>query len=589
MARSALLIAVFYMVYAMIPILMGQSAGVNFNFPQFRSCNTSDILCVNDATISRHEVHLTNITNPHYKLTNKTSGRVVYSQTISLSSLDSFTTDFQFVLKYYNHSPNVYPYGGISFFMTSKEMATSAHSVNSFSGLPGNGSLSVGVVAVEFYSNNKVYTDVGGYRPNPTLNYTNLNAPLNDRTLWHARIDYNWVVVIWRLFAIVMRLQSSSEQTCEDNEIEIDRLVDQGPSRYKLEDLKAGTDNFSETLKLGQGGFGGVYKGVIGEANEVVAIKRVSQGSRQGLKEFISEISIVSRVRHRNLVQLFGWCHEKGELILVYEYMSNGSLDKHLFIKGDSPPLHWSRRYQIALEIACGLLYLHEEWDHCIVHRDVKSSNVMLDNNFNAKLGDFGLARILEHNCLSQTTMAAGTLGYMAPESVTTGRTSPESNVYSFGAVALEFATGRRAVDKSLQEHNMRVVEWVWDLYGQGKVLEAADEKLNEEYERLEMEQLIGIGLWCSHPDPVARPKMRQVVKSLKLEDRVPNLPPEIPVPTYTTFHGANLSVPSSFRTEPTHALPSFASISQSVNSSQVSSCSYSSTAPIAVHFQKEA
>ncbi|GLJ29194.1 hypothetical protein SUGI_0575790 [Cryptomeria japonica] len=200
MARSALLIAVFYMVYAMIPILMGQSAGVNFSFPQFRSCNTSDILCVNDATMSRHEVHLTNITNPHYKLTNKTSGRVVYSQTISLSSLDSFTTDFQFVLKYYNHSPNVYPYGGISFFMTSKEMATSAHSVNSFSGLPGNGSLSVGVVAVEFYSNNKVYTDVGGYRPNPTLNYTNLNAPLNDRTLWHARIDYNCIKKYLQIF-----------------------------------------------------------------------------------------------------------------------------------------------------------------------------------------------------------------------------------------------------------------------------------------------------------------------------------------------------------------------------------------------------
>ncbi|GLJ29196.1 hypothetical protein SUGI_0575850 [Cryptomeria japonica] len=118
----------------------------------------------------------------------------------------------------------------------------------------------------------------------------------------------------------------------------------------------------------------------------------------------------------------------------------------------------------------------------------------------------------------------------------------------------------------------MRVVEWVWDLYGQGKGLEAADEKLNGEYERSEMEQLIGIGLWCSHPDQVARPKMRQVVKSLKVEDRVPNLPPEIPVPTYTAFHGANLSVPSSFRTEPTHELPSLASISQSGNSSQVSS-----------------
>ncbi|XP_057832260.2 L-type lectin-domain containing receptor kinase IX.1-like [Cryptomeria japonica] len=661
-SNIAQLIGVFCVLCALntlsIPICMAESAGVNFGFNEFTRCNTSNILCVNDATISGHKVHLTNNTN--VQVSNNTSGRIVYNQTIGISSIASFTTDIQFAMKYYNLSRDDQGGEGIAFFMASKEIATIARSADYYSGLPGNGyKLSPKMVGVEFYCyiyNCSIYTDVAGYLPSESYNKTYLNQTLNDGALWNSRIEYNdiekylqifltnasktsmsqkdlvfafpfdfskylpdnlvvgisasaqnssqthtilsWsfntkaktrksstkiiivtivgvfcclagALMIWKLFSIgkKRRLESRSRQTCENDEIEISMLVDQGPCRYKLEDLKAGTNNFSETQKLGQGGFGGVYKGVTGEANEVVAIKRISQGSRQGMKEFISEISIVSRVRHRNLVQLLGWCHEKGELLLVYEYMSNGSLDKHLFSKGASPPLQWSHRYRIALEIACGLLYLHEEWDQCIVHRDIKSSNVMLDGNFNAKLGDFGLARMLEHNRLSQTTIAAGTFGYLAPECVITGRTSPESDVYSFGAVALEIATGKRIVDERLQEHNMRLVEWVWDLYGQGKILEAADEKLNGEHEGAEMEQLIGIGLWCSHPDPLARPKIRQVVKLLKLEDRVPNLPQEIPVPTYAAFHGADFSVPSSFTMETSNALPS-----QSGNSSQVSS-----------------
>ncbi|KAF6166736.1 hypothetical protein GIB67_005612 [Kingdonia uniflora] len=213
-----------------------------------------------------------------------------------------------------------------------------------------------------------------------------------------------------------------------------------GPKRFSYNELVGATNNFSEEGKLGEGGFGGVYKGFVGDLNLDVAVKRVSRGSKQGRKEYISEVKIISRVRHRNLVQLLGWCHERGELILVYEYMPNGSLDAHLF--GKKYMLTWVVRHKIALGLASALLYLHEEWEQCVVHRDIKSSNVMLDSSFNAKLGDFGLARLVDHESGLQTTMLAGTMGYLAPECVTTGRSSKESDVYSFELLLLKFPVG---------------------------------------------------------------------------------------------------------------------------------------------------
>ncbi|KAH9304303.1 hypothetical protein KI387_008707 [Taxus chinensis] len=358
-------------------------------------------------------------------------------------------------------------------------------------------------------------------------------------------------LLFWGYFAFVKRKKLASFRRQELADMDLDRILHHIPKRFSMDDLIAGTNNFSETGKLGQGGFGGVYKCILSKTNEIVAVKRIKEGSRQGIKEFISEVSIVSRVRHRNLVQLLGWCHEREQLLLVYEYMPNGSLDKHLFVRyeeeeeGSFPVLQWSLRYKIAREIASALLYLHEEWDQCVVHRDVKSSNVMLDSNFSAKLGDFGLARLLNHDHLAQTTQAAGTLGYLAPECVAWGKTSRESDVYSFGAVALELASGKRAVDMSLLEFGMRIVVWAWDLYGKGRVLEAADMKLNGEFERVEMEQLIVAGLWCSHPDATSRPKMRQVLKLLNFEATPPHLPQEIPVASYNaqiSLSGPSLS-----------------------------------------------
>ncbi|KAK9217556.1 hypothetical protein WN943_006183 [Citrus x changshan-huyou] len=148
-----------------------------------------------------------------------------------------------------------------------------------------------------------------------------------------------------------------------------------GPRKYSYKELSQATNNFSDEQKLGQGGFGGVYKGISGETNAYVAVKRVSKGSKQGIKEYASEVKVISRLRHRNLVQLLGWCHEKNELLLVYEFMPNGSLDSHHF--EENRFLTWELRYKIAQDLAAGLLYLQEEWDQCVLHRDIKSSNIM--------------------------------------------------------------------------------------------------------------------------------------------------------------------------------------------------------------------
>ncbi|KAJ7943772.1 putative Kinase [Quillaja saponaria] len=172
--------------------------------------------------------------------------------------------------------------------------------------------------------------------------------------------------------------------------------------------------------------------------------------------EYTTEVKTISRLRHRNLVQLIGWCHDGGEFHLVYEYMPNGSLDYHLF--RNKNPLAWTVRHKISLGLASALLYLHEEWEQCVVHRDIKSSNIMLDSNFNVKLGDFGLARLMDHELGPKTTGLAGTLGYLAPEYVTTCRASKESDIYSFGIVALEIATGKKSIDP---REDKGLVEWV--------------------------------------------------------------------------------------------------------------------------------
>ncbi|PSS21466.1 Legume lectin domain protein [Actinidia chinensis var. chinensis] len=321
-------------------------------------------------------------------------------------------------------------------------------------------------------------------------------------------------------------------------DIVVDAVIDDddfgggtGPRRFTFREMILAMNNFSEEGKLGEGGFGGVYKGLLRNMKVEMAVKRFSRGSKQGKKEYVSEVKIISRLRHRNLVQLVGWCHEQGGFLLVYEFMPNGSLDSHLF--GGKSKLTWVVRYKIALGLATALLYLHEEWEQCVVHKDIKSSNVMLDSNYNAKLGDFSLARLVDYESGSQTTVLASTMGYLALEYVTTGKASKESNVCSFGVVALELVYGRRPVELKVEPSRVLLIEWVWNLYGQGQILEAADKSLTTEYNENQLERLMVVGLWCCHADHIMRPSIRQVINVLNFEAPLPSLPSKKPVPIY--------------------------------------------------------
>ncbi|CAL9168183.1 unnamed protein product [Musa hybrid cultivar] len=295
------------------------------------------------------------------------------------------------------------------------------------------------------------------------------------------------------------------------------------PKRIPYQELVRTTTNFSEEGKLGEGGFGSVYKGNLDGLD--VAIKRISKDSKQGRKEYVSEVKIINRLRHRNLVRLIGWCHARGEFLLVYEFMPNGNLNSHLYRSEN--PLAWPARHKIALGLASALFYLHEECEPYVVHRDVKPSNVMLDSAFNAKLGDFGLARLVDHDCGLRTTNLAGTLPYMAPEYLHNGTASKESDVYSFGIVALEIACGRRPMEAML------LAAWVWELHGRGAVLEAADKRLNGNFTEAQMERLMVVGLWCAHPDQTLRPSIKQAINVLNSEAPLPKLPPRRPRPVY--------------------------------------------------------
>lgn len=294
-----------------------------------------------------------------------------------------------------------------------------------------------------------------------------------------------------------------------------------GPRKFKLRDVKRATHNFDRKCLLGQGGFGAVYRGVLSNKT-LVAVKRVSENSNQGEQEFMAEVMIISRLRHKNLVRLLGWCHEDGELLLIYDLMPNGSLDKWIFEKdAKHEVLDWHHRCKIVSGVASALLYLHEECEQQVIHRDLKASNIMLDCDYNARLGDFGLARLIEHNKNSYTTNAiAGTPGYIAPEYFHTGRATTESDVFSFGAVALEVACGRRP----RTDAQAYLVDWVWGLYREDRLLDAADPRLTE-FDGDEMKCMLLVGLACSHPSPQERPTIRQVLQILNKDAPPPVMP----------------------------------------------------------------
>ncbi|TKY65993.1 L-type lectin-domain containing receptor kinase IV.1 [Spatholobus suberectus] len=326
---------------------------------------------------------------------------------------------------------------------------------------------------------------------------------------------------------------------------------DYGPHRFKYKDLSLATKGFREKELLGSGGFGRVYKGVMPISKIEVAVKKVSHESRQGMREFVAEIVSIGRLRHRSLVPLLGYCRRKGELLLVYDFMPNGSLDKYLYNQ-PRVTLNWSQRFRITKGVASGLFYLHEEWEQVVVHRDIKASNVLLDAELNGRLGDFGLSRLYDHGTDPHTTHVVGTLGYLAPEHTRTGKATTSSDVFAFGAFMLEVVCGRRPIEQVGESGSEILVDWVYNCWKRGEILEARDPNLGTNYRPDEVELVLKLALLCSHSEPLARPSMRQVVQYLDRDVPPPDLSLLSLASTGLTFglhedfHDCPMSYPSS-------------------------------------------
>ncbi|KAM5559602.1 L-type lectin-domain containing receptor kinase IV.1-like [Rosa sericea] len=329
-------------------------------------------------------------------------------------------------------------------------------------------------------------------------------------------ISVSLVLLVVSGVLYVIRRKRKFAEVLEDWELEY------GPQRFKYKELYIATKGFREKELLGTGGFGKVYRGLLPSSKIEIAVKRVSHESRQGMKEFVAEIVSIGRLRHRNLVQLLGYCRRKGELLLVYDYMPNGSLDKYLY---DQPEvtLNWSQRFKVIKGVASGLFYLHEEWEQVVIHRDVKASNVLLDGELNGRLGDFGLARLYDHGTDPQTTHIVGTLGYLAPEHSRTGRATTSTDMFAFGAFLLEVACGKRPIETQGPE-DVILVDWVFSCWNRSNILEARDQSLGTDFVAEEVELVLKLGLLCSHSEPAARPSMRQVVQYLAGDVALPEL-----------------------------------------------------------------
>jgi serine/threonine protein kinase len=325
------------------------------------------------------------------------------------------------------------------------------------------------------------------------------------------------IVVSAALLMVHMKRRSKSRTA----QLEWER--EYGAPSFTYRDLLAATGGFKDKMLLGKGGFGSVFRGVLHHSKQTVAIKRVSPESNQGMKEFMAEILILGHLRHRNLVQLIGYCRHKQQLLLVYNYMPNGSLDCYLHTQDHSSTyLCWSQRFHIIKGIASGLFYLHEDWEQVVIHRDIKTSNILLDSDMNARLGDFGLARSHDHGADAHTTRVAGTWGYIAPELARLGKATKATDVFALGVLMMEVTCGKRPIWVNHHGEPLPLGDWVLEAWRSGSITHTIDPRLDD-YVEEETELVLKLGLLCSHPSPNARPCMRLVMQYLQKDAHLPS------------------------------------------------------------------
>ncbi|PSS29199.1 BRASSINOSTEROID INSENSITIVE 1-associated receptor kinase [Actinidia chinensis var. chinensis] len=300
----------------------------------------------------------------------------------------------------------------------------------------------------------------------------------------------------------------------EDPEVHLGQL-----KRFSLRELQVATDNFSNKHILGRGGFGKVYKGRLADGG-LVAVKRLKEERTQGGElQFQTEVEMISMAVHRNLLRLRGFCMTPTERLLVYPYMANGSVASCLRERTESqPPLDWPIRKRIALGSARGLAYLHDHCDPKIIHRDVKAANILLDEEFEAVVGDFGLAKLMDYKDTHVTTAVRGTIGHIAPEYLSTGKSSEKTDVFGYGVMLLELITGQRAFDlaRLANDDDVMLLDWVKGLLKEKKLETLVDADLQGNYIDEEVEQLIQVALLCTQGTPTERPKMSEVVRMLE-------------------------------------------------------------------------
>ncbi|XP_070044238.1 G-type lectin S-receptor-like serine/threonine-protein kinase CES101 [Nicotiana tomentosiformis] len=309
----------------------------------------------------------------------------------------------------------------------------------------------------------------------------------------------------------------------------MDKKMSEEVQLNSFESLAIATNSFSLGNKLGEGGFGPVYKGKLPDGQEV-AIKRLSTSSGQGLLEFKNEILLIAKLQHTKLVRLLGYCTQRQERILVYEYMHNKSLDFFLFDTNKKEQINWGIRFRIIEGVAQGLLYLHKYSRLTVVHRDLKASNILLDSDMNPKISDFGMARIFgQQESEANTKRIVGTHGYMSPEYALRGIVSTKTDVFSFGVLLLEIVSGKKNNSCYDSEHPLNLIRLAWELWREERALELIDATLIESCSRDEVMRCIHVGLLCVQDYAKDRPSMSTVVSMLTNESRQPPPSPERP------------------------------------------------------------